>query len=176
MVDHEIELQLLQPHHSIELFHLVNRNRYHLQKWLPWVNSFTSIEQYNHLICKWMQQFEEYSGLHLGIRYKNSLAGVISLNFIDWFNSQTNFGYFLAEDFQGKGIMSRSVHALIRYVFNEVRLNRIEIKCGEYNQKSRAIPEKLGFKIEGIIRDGEMLNDQFHNLLLYSMLRREWRG
>ncbi|WP_075981558.1 GNAT family N-acetyltransferase [Bacillus massilinigeriensis] len=173
-VDHEIELQLLQPHHSEELFQLVDRNRYHLRKWLPWVDSISSSAQYNQIIYIWLQQFAEYSSLNLGIRYRNILVGCISLNYVDWANSQTSIGYFLGDEFQRKGIMIRAVHSLIRYVFTELKLNRIEIRCGEHNWKSRAIPERLGFIKEGMIRDGEKLNNRFHNLILYSMLAKEW--
>lgn len=174
-VDHDIELQLLQPHHAEELFYLVDSNRQHLRKWLPWVDSISSPEHYKQIIHHWLQQFAEYSSLNLGIRYKNILVGCISLNHIDWFNYQTSIGYFLGEGFQGNGIMVRSTFALIHYTFHELKLHRIEISCGEHNWKSRAIPEKIGFIREGVLREGERLNNRFHNLIVYSMLAHEWK-
>ena len=53
-------------------------------------------------------------------------------------------------------------------------LNRIEIKCAVGNNKSRAIPQKLQFKQEGILRQAELLNGKFIDLYLYAMLKEEW--
>ncbi|MBA2871009.1 RimJ/RimL family protein N-acetyltransferase [Anoxybacillus calidus] len=81
---------------------------------------------------------------------------------------------YITEEAQGKGIVTKSVKAILDYVFRELGLNRVEIRCGVHNKKSRAIPERLGFVQEGIIRDGEWLYDHFHDLVVYSMLAKDW--
>lgn len=173
-VDHEIELQLFQLHHSEELFHLVDMNRDHLRKWLPWVDSMTSPLQYHSIIPMWLKQFADNTGVHTGIRYRGQLVGTIGFHQMDWNNSQTSMGYFLSKHAQGYGIITKSVTALINYALFELGLNRIEIRCGEHNLKSRAVPERLGFTKEGIVRDGERLQQIFHNLIVYSMLSSDW--
>ncbi|WP_019153400.1 GNAT family N-acetyltransferase [Robertmurraya massiliosenegalensis] len=173
-IDHEIELQLLQPHHADEFFHLIDSNRSYLKEWLPWVNEVISPVQTHRLISHWIMQFSEQSGFSLGIRYRGRLVGNISSQFIDWNNRQTSIGYFIAKDAQGHGIMTKAVRAVLNYSYFQLGLNRIEIRCGEKNAKSRAIPERLGFTYEGFVRDGEYLNGRFHNLLMYSLLAREW--
>lgn len=173
-VDEELELQLFQLQHANELFALVDRNRHHLREWLPWVDTTTSAVQYNSIIPMWLKQFADNNGFNAGIRYKGELAGSIGFHQIDWHNKQTSIGYFLGEGFQGKGIMTRSVQALVNYSFYDLRLHRIEIRCGIGNHKSRAIPERLGFKQEGIIRDAEFLYDHYHDLAVYGLLYREW--
>jgi ribosomal-protein-serine acetyltransferase len=173
-VDQEIELQLFQHHHANELFDLVDKNRFHLRRWLPWVDSMDSPYQYHTIIPMWLKQFADNQGFNLGVRYKGSLVGAIGLHQIDWRNRTTTIGYYLGEGVQGKGIMTRAVQALLNYVFFELNLNRVEIRCGDGNYKSRAIPERLGFTQEGIIRDGENLYGHYHHLIVYSMLEREW--
>ncbi|AGK52523.1 GNAT family N-acetyltransferase [Bacillus sp. 1NLA3E] len=173
-VDQEIELQLFQLHHSDELFQVVDLNRDHLRRWLPWVDSMTSPIQYHSIIPMWLKQFAENTGVHTGIRFRGQLVGTIGFHHMDWTNSQTSMGYFLSKNAQGYGIMTKSVIALINYAFFELGLNRIEIRCGEHNLKSRAIPERLGFTMEGMIRDGEKIHRTFHNLMVYSMLANEW--
>jgi ribosomal-protein-serine acetyltransferase len=175
-VDQEIELQLFQLHHADELYQLIDQNRFHLRKWLPWVDSMDSPFQYHSIIPMWLKQFADNQGFNLGIRYNNHLVGAIGIHQIDWRNQQTTIGYYLSEHFQRKGIMTRAVQALLNYIFFEIRLNRVEIRCGEGNLKSRAIPERLGFTQEGIIRDGENLYGHYHDLIIYSMLAREWRN
>jgi ribosomal-protein-serine acetyltransferase len=173
-VDDEIEIQLFQLHDSDSLFKLVEENRYHLREWLPWVDSMTSSFQYHSIIPQWLKQFADYNGFNAGIRYKGRLVGGIGLHQIDWFNKQTSLGYYLGSKYEGKGIMTRTVRALLQYIFFELKLNRVEIRCGVQNTKSRAIPERLGFKQEGIIRDGEFLYDHFHDLVVYGLLYRDW--
>ncbi len=173
-VDQEIELQLFQLHDAEELYHLVDSNRTHLREWLPWVDNMTSPIEYHSIFQMWLKQFADNQGFNSGIRYNGVLAGTIGFHQIDWNHKQTSIGYFLGQGFEGKGIMTRSVQALVNYAFFELQLNRIEIRCGVDNQKSRAIPERLGFKQEGIIRDAEFLYDHFHDLALYGMLARDW--
>jgi ribosomal-protein-serine acetyltransferase len=173
-VDQEIELQLFQLHHANELFDLVDKNRSHLRTWLSWVDSMDSPFQYHSIIPIWLKQFADNQGFNLGIRYKGYLVGSIGLHHIDWRNKQTTIGYYLGEGYQGKGIMTRAVQALLNYVFFDLKLNRVEIRCGEGNYKSRRIPERLGFIQEGSIRDGENLYGRYHNLIVYGILERDW--
>ena len=71
--------------------------------------------------------------------------------------------------------MTRSVKAVLHYAFENLKLNKIEIRCGVGNAKSRAIPERLGFKLDGILRDEEWLYDHFHDIAVYSLLASEWK-
>ncbi|UII56826.1 GNAT family N-acetyltransferase [Cytobacillus spongiae] len=174
-VDNEIQLQLFQMHHAQDLYQLVNQNRLHLREWLPWVDSMTSVQQYHSIIPMWLKQFADNQGMNTGIRYKGKLIGCIGFHQIDWANRQTSIGYYLAEGFQGKGIMTRACQALINHAFHDLKLHRIEIRCGEKNIKSRAIPQRLGFTEEGKIRGAEQLYGNYHDLIIYGLLSDEWR-
>jgi ribosomal-protein-serine acetyltransferase len=174
-VDHEIELQLFQHHHALTLYQLVEENREHLSQWLPWVTTMISPYQFETVIPMWLNQFAENTALNVGILYRGELVGSIGLHQIDWYNSMASIGYYLAKKAEGHGIITRSVVAMLNYAFFDLGLNRIEIRCGVNNKKSRAIPEKLGFVQEGTIRDGEKLNGHFHDITIYSMLARDWR-
>ena len=173
-VDHEINLQLFQHQDRSELFQLVESNRTHLREWLPWVDSITSSHQYFPIINAWLKQYADHKGLNAGIRFKGKLVGVISLNSIDWNNQQTTLGYYLGKGYEGKGIMTRTVQAILSYIFLHLHLHRVEVRCGVHNKKSRAIPERLGFIQEGVIRDGEFLYDHYHDLVVYGMLSHDW--
>jgi ribosomal-protein-serine acetyltransferase len=173
-VDHEINLQLFQQQDCSELFQLVESNRNHLREWLPWVDSITFPHQYFPIINAWLKQYADHNGLNAGIRFKGKLVGVISLNSIDWNNQQTSLGYYLGRGYEGKGIMTKTVQAILSYIFLHLHLHRVEVRCGVHNKKSRAIPERLGFKQEGVIRDGEFLYDHYHDLVVYGMLSHDW--
>jgi ribosomal-protein-serine acetyltransferase len=175
-VDHEIELRIFEPLDAGELFWLVDSNRRYLRQWLPWIDGIQSPGQFFSVIQMWQKNYQEGSSRHFGIRYRGTLAGSVSLHGIDWNNSQASIGYYLSEKLQGRGITIRTVKAVINHAFHDLGLNRIEIRCGKNNHKSKAIPKKLGFYEEGVIRDGEFLNGTFHDLIVYGLLLREWNA
>ena len=88
------------------------------------------------------------------ILYKNNLVGLIGLKKVDWANRITEIGYWLEEKYQGKGIITKSCRAVIEYAFEQMGVNRIEIKCGVGNKRSIHVPKRLGFAFEGVERDG----------------------
>lgn len=174
-IDHEVELRLFQEHQAELLFELVDENRDHLREWLPWVEGNQSAEDTREFIARSIDRFAQENGFASGIWYKKKLVGCIDLHEIDWLNIQTSIGYWLSASVQGKGIMTRACRGLIDYAFQELELNRIEICCATENQKSRAIPERLGFRQEGVVRQTQRINDRFVDLVVYGMLAGEWR-
>ncbi len=71
--------------------------------------------------------------------------------------------------------MTKACSALSSYAFDELELNRVEIRCATENKRSRAIPEKLRFTQEGIVRKAEWLYDHYVDLVVYGMLAEQWR-
>jgi len=169
-----LSLQLLEKKDAKELFELVNESRNYLREWLPWVDSMKQETDYEPIIDMWLKQFSSYDGFQAGILLKGKIVGMAGFHSIDWRNSKTSIGYWLDEKYQGKGIMTEVVIFLMDIAFKEYTLNRVEIQCGVDNVRSKGIPERLGFKHEGIIRDAEYLYNHFHDCSLYSMLSKEW--
>ena len=88
---------------------------------------------------------------------------------------EAEIGYWLGEEYQGRGIMTRCVEALCGLAFSELNINRIQIQCAVGNTKSSNIPRRLGFTLEGIARAGELQADgRFSDIEVYSLLREEY--
>lgn len=175
-VDHDIELSLLKKADAGELFALVDANRAHLRIWLPWVDYESSLADSLEFIQHTQQQYLSNQGFQLGIRYQKRLTGVIGYHAIDWPDRQVEIGYWLGAAYEGKGFMTRASATLVKYAFESLMLNRVEIQCATGNRRSRAIPERLGFTQEGVRRESEWLYDHFVDLVIYSMLAREWHA
>lgn len=175
-VGDDIELRLLEERHADQLFALTNQNRAHLREWLPWVDDTQSVEDTQAFIKRALQQFADNNGFQAGIWVEGELAGVIGYHYIAWPSRKTEIGYWLGASFQGRGVMTRVCQALVNYAFNELHLNRIVIYCAAENVKSRAIPERLGFRQEGVLRQAEWLYDHFVDLVVYSILAAEWQS
>ncbi|MFF2752902.1 GNAT family N-acetyltransferase [Psychrobacillus sp. NPDC058041] len=174
-VNDQIEIELLQQQHKEELFNLVDKNREHLRRWLLWVDKRKSAEDFEPIIPIWIKNYADNNGFDAGIRNNGKLVGMIGLHYIDWKNRSTSIGYFLSEEAQGKGIITKSLQSIIDYLFKIIKLNRIEIQVAASNLKSIAIPTRLGFVQEGIKRDGQWLYDHYEDLITFSLLKNDWK-
>jgi ribosomal-protein-serine acetyltransferase len=173
-ISSEISLELLEPRHASELFALTDANREHLRGWMPWVDGTQTVDDTKAFIEVTRTQLAANSGFQTAIRLRDRLVGVVGLHRVDWSNRFTSIGYWLARDAQGQGIMIQSCRAYVEHAFGALELHRIEIRCAVENAKSRAIPERLGFHFEGVIRDGEWLYDHFVDHVVYGILSTEW--
>lgn len=173
-VNNSIQLEPLDDKHAASLFSVIDQNRAYLQEWLPWVDFMQSLDHYNHFIQGAKRRFADKSEVSYAIVADGSIVGRIGLYYMDHQNKIASIGYWIGEQHQGKGIITASCKKLVTYGFNILGLNRIEIKCGTGNHRSAAIPQRLGFKKEGIIRQGELVNGSFIDLYLYSMIKEEW--
>ena len=158
-VNESITLRILQNHHSEALFALTDRNRAHLREWLPWLDETTTIEHSREFIRSALKAFTESAVFAAGIWHRDVFCGVIAYNFIDWEKRIAYPGYWLSEDHQGLGIITECCRALIRHAFEEYQLNQIIIHVATGNSRSQAIPERLGFRQEGIKPQAEWLYD-----------------
>ncbi|MEK4229606.1 GNAT family N-acetyltransferase [Solibacillus sp. FSL H8-0538] len=174
-IEEDLYLGLLEKRHANELFELTHGSRSYLREWLPWVDLTKSVGDSEDFIKMTLEQFAGNGGFQLAICYKGKIAGVIGLHNINWSNKSTSIGYWLGEGFQGKGLMVKSCAAVIRYCFEDMNLNRIEIRVATSNKKSKAIPEKLGFQKEGCLRDAEWLYDKFTDHYVFSLLEKDFR-
>ncbi|PVY41695.1 GNAT family N-acetyltransferase [Pontibacter virosus] len=168
-----ITLHEAQVSDASALYQLIDSGRPYLREWLPFIDfsqSATDTELYlRSVTTPGNLQDQVYT-----IRFQNRVAGIIGYKTIDRLNSKLEIGYWLGEEFQRKGIMIRCCAALITQAFEQLSMNRIQIKVGVGNSKSSRIPQQLGFKLEGIERDGEWLQGRFIDLEVYSLLKREW--
>ncbi|SON48472.1 Putative ribosomal N-acetyltransferase YdaF (fragment) [Vibrio tapetis subsp. tapetis] len=101
--------------------------------------------------------------------YHDELVGNISFNSIDHNLKVAEIGYWLSEKQQGKGIITRSVSKLINMAFSDLGMDKVQIAAGEGNAPSRAVCERLGMKLEGIITNRENLNGRVINHAIYGL-------
>ncbi len=173
VVNEDIELVLVAKDHIEAIYKLANKDRTYLREWLPWVDKTKSPDDIGNYVERSRKSFENKTGYNFTIVYKNEMIGQIGLVGVDLANFKASIGYWIGKDYQGFGIVSKTCTKIIDFGFSEINLNRIEIRCGVENYKSQAIPERLGFKKEGIVRDGEFVNDKFIDLYIFSKLKRD---
>ncbi|MGJ1263724.1 GNAT family N-acetyltransferase [Sphingobacterium spiritivorum] len=173
-IDEHIKLQQTSPEHAEGLLEAVDRNRDHLSRFLPWVGNMQEVADFDQYIQYCMDLYDQRQEISFVILYGQTIVGRIGLHHINQQNKSAAIGYWLNRDMEGEGIISRSCRQIIDLAFNELGLNRIEIKAAVENTKSQAIPQRLGFQREGILRKSELVNGIFLDLVVFSMLKEEW--
>lgn len=171
IIDENIKVCLSVPVFAERLFNLTNKNRQHLKEWLPWLDTIKKPEHTKTFIDLQLQRFSRQEAIHQSIFYKSEIAGVLGFNKIDHINGIGHLGYWLGNDFIGNGIMTKCVQDLIDLGLNDLNLQRIDIRCAVNNKKSRAIPERLGFKNEGVIRKAEKVYEKYNDHVIYGLIK-----
>jgi ribosomal-protein-serine acetyltransferase len=167
---------LLEPRHALELFKLVDSNRNHLREWLPFIDDYQSVKAATQFIMRNREESSETTRLAMGIVVGEMLAGVVTYDYIDWSNRAALIGFWLGKSFEGRGIVTRTCSALVDLAFNELGLNRVEISCAVENRRCSLVPERLGFRQEGVSRQREWLYDHFVDTVSYGMLASDWKN
>ena len=167
-------LRPIEPGDAGAVFALVEANRVYLRKWLPWLDFSPSAEDTLTHISGAVERRRAGVGADFLIEQDRKLCGAIAFNTIDRLNRSATIGYWLAEGFQRRGIMTLSVRRLVRHAFEDLHLNRVTIAVAVDNKRSQAIPQRLGFQPEGTLREAAWLYDHFVDQVLYAMLRARW--
>lgn len=171
-VDDDTYLSLLEMRHAEEHYNAIANNREHIATFLSFATDHT-LEDTRSFIQSSLNKFAAGTDIPCIIWYQDRLVGSIGLH-LSPNRKAASIGYWLAQDCQGNGIMTKCCRAIIDYAFNELQLHRIEIRAITTNTKSRAIPERLGFKQEGILRQDVMNHGEFVDTVVYGMLAEEW--
>ncbi len=112
-----------------------------------------------------------------GIWYQNQLAGIVSVHRGDGKRRQNvAVGYWLGREYQGKGIATQSVMAVVDYAFEERGFGDVRICTAVGNTRSRAVAERLRFMLERIEPKAEKINGNIVDNVVYMMIREVWRG
>jgi ribosomal-protein-serine acetyltransferase len=169
-----VELRLPEERFVPALFKVVDRERAQLREWLAWVEERSSEDAILAWVHAVLEQFAANNGFSTVIWVDGQIAGTIGILPIDWRNRKAEIGYWLAKEFQGRGIVTEACRAIIRHLLIELDLHRVEIHCATGNVRSRAIPERLGFTHEGTQRESHKLHGRFVDMEIYSLLREEF--
>jgi len=171
-VSDHILLKQVELSDAEDIFETIDTQRSYLGKWLPFVAVSLNIENTVFFITKMLE--DTHKNYVFVIHYDGVFAGLIGLKGNDKQNKRTEIGYWLSESYQKKGIVTQSVKSLCQFAFEELEMNRIQIRCSVGNLPSKKIPQNLGFVLEGVERDGEKLTGGIYtDLEVYSKLKND---
>jgi ribosomal-protein-serine acetyltransferase len=169
-LDDGVEIRLLHARDADTLHDLIVRNRDHLAPSMAWVDAVIDASDTYAFLRAAEKEALEHTAFKAGIWRGTQLLGAVDLHDIDWNNACARIGYWLDRDETGRGIMTQAVRLLTEYAFDALELHRLEIRAQTENHRSRRIPERLGFTLEGVLRDVELLRGRYYDHALYALL------
>ncbi len=169
-IDDKTHVSLAVPQFADELFRLTDKNRAFLRRWLLWLDGVKKAGDTESFIKGELAKFARGEALTETVLHEGRIAGVLGFNSIERSNRIGYIGYWLGEEFNGRGIMTACVRDLISLGTEYYSLERFDIRCAVQNEKSRAIPERLRFSEECTLRRAEKVNDSWYDHVVYGLL------
>ncbi len=183
MVDYPKEISIKKPNFYVrkpdvsfsvarDVFLAVNKNRDFFRPWLGWVDFVKSPEDEFSVV----QSVARADTCKYFIYWYMCLVGMVGVVREDKSNRTMEIGYWLSQDVNGNGVMTQAVEQVLNLCFEHGGANRVEIRCATGNKASCAIPERLGFNQDGVLRHAEVLRPGvIHDIAVYSKLKSEWQ-
>jgi ribosomal-protein-serine acetyltransferase len=175
-IDDDRWLRMPEDSDAEELHELTAGNREMLAEWMPWAAGATP-ETTREFIRLRRLEFARNGSFSAVIVERDRIVGSIGFPELSRETRSCEIGYWLARSAQGRGTITLAVRALVEHAFGVWKLHRIVIKAGVGNARSRAVPERLGFTLEGVLRQAERHPDgRYVDLAVYGLLASEWPG
>ncbi|MGI8348457.1 GNAT family N-acetyltransferase [Niallia circulans] len=171
-------LILRAPHQAGDgdvVFHAIKDSFHELKQWLSLFQTIPTVDEIEIILRNAHIDFLKRESFRYLIFHKETkeFIGTASLHGINWKIAKCEIGYWINTTYTGNGYMTEAVRALINHGFQQLKFSRIGIRCESTNVKSRSIPEKLGFKLEGTLRNDDLSADgsRLTDICIYSIIK-----
>lgn len=156
------------------VYETVKRNEEHLAEFMNWMTPDYSLDTAREFIARSIEMAEKKEALTLGIFNGKKHIGSTGFVYLNPSSRKTEIGYWIDKNEEGKGIVSLTTRGLIDLAFTKFEMNRIEIRCSTENKKSALIPRRIGFLLDGTLRQSENIHGRLHDFYVFSLLKQDW--
>lgn len=175
LIDNDILLRSYTVEDAAILFEAVEASRQHLRPWLSWVDVTTRPDHSLQYIHQCMQWQDDQQALVLGIFKGTQIIGEVGLHHWDQKLRKGQLGYWISKEYQGKSITYRCLVRFIDFLFSKVSLNKVEVSFMPQNARSARVAERLGCKVEGVLRQSYLKDGKLEDLVVTGLLKSEWQ-
>lgn len=137
-------------------------------------DNLTSLEEARDFYKKYIVPTTTRFRLGMVLKDTNELIGTLGFHRFSKKDSCLEVGGDLMREYWGQGLMTEALKSLIQYGFEHMGLNRIEASTNSKNTRSIRLAERVGFKKEGVLRKKYFYNGEYHDDIVYSLLKEEW--
>lgn len=155
-------------------------SRAYLTPWEPtWGEDALTRDAYRRRLRHYMQEWragEGYTFFIFTINPRRLVGGISVSNVRRGVAQSASVGYWMGQAYASQGLMTEALCAMLPFIFDEARLNRLEAACLPDNAPSRRVLRKVGFREEGIARHYLKINGKWHDHLLFGLLVGDYRS
>ena len=173
-VDDEINLCMLHPSFAATYVQMVKENYDYLSQWLGWPEKCQTEEDFLDFIRDSLHKYADGRLMYCAIEYQGRIVGNAGFNSINHELKTVEIGYWLAAEYQGKGIMTRTCQYLIEHAFHQMGMEKVQIAAAKENKPSRAVCERLGMNLEGILTRREKVGDRILDHAVYGLHKKAY--
>jgi RimJ/RimL family protein N-acetyltransferase len=164
---------------------LVAMEEFHIPLFLPLFQDIASLRLYLPALARPMSEMQlrgmlsdwndASSSFVFTILHEGKVSGLVNLESVDWTNRSAETGIaILPGEHRGKGVASSAMRLLLRFIFREMGLHRLQARIQDGNDASHHLFESLGFHREGTMREAVLRSGIRKDLHLYSILSTEF--
>ncbi|MGF1718645.1 GNAT family N-acetyltransferase [Vibrio kyushuensis] len=166
-IDDQLKIALVQESFATSYANLVHDQIEYLSQWLAWPPFCQTEQDFRLFIQRSLHDYAEGKSMTCAIIFEGKIVGNCSFNNIDHCLKKVEVGYWLSRGEQGKGIITRVVLQLIDIAFNEMEMKKVQLSAATDNLASRAVAERVGMTLEGIITNQEKIGDRLLDHAIY---------
>jgi len=168
-VDEEVSLCLLHESFAARYVELLENDLDYIGQWMQWPYLCNTEESFKAFIKSSLHKYADGTSINYAIEFKGEIVGNCGFNVINHELKNAEIGYWLGKNYQGNGIITRACRYLIEYAFTEMAMKKVQISAAKENKASRAVCERLGMTLEGIITQREKIQDRILDHAIYGI-------
>lgn len=173
-VNDKIQLKYPDKNDAAPLFTLIQKEGARMSRWLPWVDAMDSVEEEAEFLRNSTEKMARGTLWVATILYEGQPCGMIDIHEISATHHHGEIGYWLAAAVEGKGIMSAALQKTIEIAFTELDLQRLGLLAEAKNVRSQKVALHAHFTQEGIMRKWRVFEDEYQDMVIFSLLKTEW--
>lgn len=169
-----LTLELAGPHLAGEYHDLVERNLPRLARWEPWAEAPQSLAGTRTYLAWQAQADVSGTAIPLVLREHGRLVGSVSAR-IDKVEGTAEIGFWVDAAAEGSGIAFVGTAALVAHLRERADIGRIQARTAVHNVRSRALLERLGLELEGVLRASQRINGGRVDMAMYALVAERYR-
>ncbi|HET6211539.1 MAG TPA: GNAT family protein [Micromonosporaceae bacterium] len=168
------QLRPLEPWQAAEFLANVEHSRPHIAPWVPLAGRVVDLDSARKLLQQYADSQAADTGRLYGIWLDGTLVGCALFRVFDTREGVCEVGVWIAPEAQGRGLVTRAVRHMVDWAIRVRGMSRVEWCNVPTNVRSRAVVQRLGFTLDGVLRSVFELGGVRQDLEVWSMLAGEW--
>jgi len=168
------ELRPLEPWQAEEFLAHIERARATVDPWIPWASFSTDLDSARATLQRYADRLAADSGRINGIWLEGTLVGGVMFPRFDAGSGNCEIGVWTEPAGAGHGLVTAAARLLVEYAFVTRGMHRIEWITTPHNERSRGVAQRIGMKLDGVLRSEYLHQGVRHDAEVWSLLAEEW--